>query len=69
VGGNTEEIRGWGDADRRAVGRVGGQRTDWELHPSYDVPTIPREALEEYLAAHGPAKVESGRLTLMFEPA
>jgi 2',3'-cyclic-nucleotide 2'-phosphodiesterase (5'-nucleotidase family) len=28
---------------------------DWELHPSYDVPTILREALEEYLAAHGPA--------------
>jgi hypothetical protein len=26
---------------------------DWNLNPSYDVPTILREALEEYLAAHG----------------
>jgi len=39
--------------------------SDWELHPSYDVPTILREALEEYLASHSPVKVESGRLTLM----
>jgi 2',3'-cyclic-nucleotide 2'-phosphodiesterase (5'-nucleotidase family) len=37
---------------------------DWDLHPSYDVPTILREALEEYLAAHSPVNVESGRLTL-----
>ena len=37
---------------------------DWELHPSYDVPTILREALEEYLAVHNPVRVESGRLTL-----
>ena len=37
---------------------------DWELHPSYDVPTILREALEEYLACHSPVKVELGRLKL-----
>lgn len=37
----------------------------WELHPSYDVPIILREALEEYLANHSPVNVESGRLTLM----
>ena len=38
--------------------------SDWELHPSYDVPTILREALEEYLAALSPVSVESGRQTL-----
>ena len=42
---------------------------DWELHPSYDVPTILREALEEYLAAHSPVRVESGRFILPFAPA
>jgi 2',3'-cyclic-nucleotide 2'-phosphodiesterase (5'-nucleotidase family) len=41
----------WGYAD-----------SDWDLHPSYDVPTILREALEEYLATHSPVKVELGRL-------
>jgi 2',3'-cyclic-nucleotide 2'-phosphodiesterase (5'-nucleotidase family) len=38
--------------------------SDWDLQPSYDVPTILREALEEYLAAHSPVNAESGRLTL-----
>jgi len=38
--------------------------SDWDLHPSYDVPTILREALEEYLANHSPVKVELGRLAL-----
>ena len=33
--------------------------SDWELHPRYDVPTILREALEEYLAALSPTRVES----------
>ena len=28
--------------------------SDWELHPGYDIPTILREALEEYLAALSP---------------
>ena len=32
---------------------------DWELHPSYDIPIILREALEEYLAALSSARVES----------
>ena len=40
--------------------------SDWDLYPSYDVPTILREALEEYLVAHSPVRVESGRLTLPF---
>ena len=39
---------------------------DWDLHPSYDVPTILREALEGYLATHSPVSVELGRLTLPF---
>ena len=43
--------------------------SDWELHPRYDVPTILREALEEYLAAHSPVNVELGRFTLPFAPA
>jgi 2',3'-cyclic-nucleotide 2'-phosphodiesterase (5'-nucleotidase family) len=34
----------------------------WELHPRYDLPTILREALEEYLAIHRPVKVRLGRL-------
>ena len=38
--------------------------SDWELHPNYDVPTILREALEEYLAAHDPVNVELGHLAL-----
>ena len=38
----------------------------WDLHPSYDIPTILREALEEYLAAHSPVNVELGRLILPF---
>lgn len=38
--------------------------SDWDVRPSYDVPTILREALEEHLAAHSPVRVESGRLTL-----
>ncbi|MFQ5594881.1 MAG: bifunctional metallophosphatase/5'-nucleotidase, partial [Anaerolineae bacterium] len=35
---------------------------DWDLNPSYDVPTILREALEDYLASHSPVRVELGRL-------
>jgi 2',3'-cyclic-nucleotide 2'-phosphodiesterase (5'-nucleotidase family) len=42
--------------------------SDWDLHPSYDVPTILREALEEYLANYSPVNVESGRLALPFVP-
>ncbi len=34
----------------------------WNLTPHYDVPTILREALEEYLARHGIVKVDMGRL-------
>lgn len=34
----------------------------WELHPCYDVPTILREALEDYLAVHRPVHVALGRL-------
>ena len=41
----------WGYAD-----------ANWSLHPNYEVPTILREALEEYLAAHSPVNAESGRL-------
>lgn len=33
----------------------------WELHPTYDVPVIIREALEEYLQHHRPAHVTMGR--------
>ena len=53
AGSDFEFEADWGYAD-----------TDWHLHPHYDVPTILREALEEYLAAHSPVKVESGRLAL-----
>ena len=38
--------------------------SDWDLHPSYVIPTILREALEEYLANHSPVNVELGRFTL-----
>ncbi|MFQ5856180.1 MAG: bifunctional metallophosphatase/5'-nucleotidase [Anaerolineae bacterium] len=41
----------WGYAD-----------ADWDLHPGYEVPTILREALEDYLASHSPVRVELGRL-------
>ena len=34
----------------------------WELHPTYDVPVIIREALEEYLQHHRPVHVTMGRL-------
>jgi 2',3'-cyclic-nucleotide 2'-phosphodiesterase (5'-nucleotidase family) len=34
----------------------------WELRPRYDLPTILREALEQYLATHRPVAVEFGRL-------
>ncbi len=34
----------------------------WDLHPRYDVPTILREAVEEYLAAHRPVRVQMGRV-------
>lgn len=36
--------------------------SDWDLQPSYDVPTILREALEEYLTTYSPVNAESGRL-------
>ena len=41
-----------------------GALTDsaWNLHPHYDMPTILREALEEYLAEHKRVRVEMGRL-------
>lgn len=35
----------------------------WDLRPHYDVPTILREALEEYLVAHSPIHVAMGRIT------
>jgi len=34
----------------------------WNLRPSYDTPTIVREAVEDYLAAHRPATVALGRM-------
>lgn len=34
----------------------------WELHPTYDVPVIIREALEKYLQQHRPVHVTMGRL-------
>jgi hypothetical protein len=37
---------------------------DWDLQPSYDVPTILREALEEYLAAHSSVSVGLERVKL-----
>jgi len=48
----------WGYAD-----------SDWDLHPSYDVPTILREALEAYLATHRPVNAGLGRLARPFVPA
>jgi len=35
---------------------------DWDLHLSYEVPTILREVLEAYLAVHTPVRVTLGRL-------
>lgn len=35
---------------------------EWGLEPRFDVPTIVREALEEYLAAHRPLSVPMGRI-------
>lgn len=35
---------------------------EWELQTRYDVPTILREALEEYLAEYSPIRVDVGRL-------
>ena len=34
----------------------------WGLRPKYEVPTILREALEEYLATYRPAHVALGRI-------
>lgn len=34
----------------------------WNLRPAYDVPTIVREAIEAYLAASGPVRVDMGRV-------
>jgi|SRR5579863_3632341 len=36
--------------------------TMWKLHPTYDVPIIIREAVEEYLQHHRPVHVTMGRL-------
>jgi 2',3'-cyclic-nucleotide 2'-phosphodiesterase (5'-nucleotidase family) len=36
--------------------------TQWGLKPSYDIPTIMREAIEDYLAVHKPVYVTMGRL-------
>jgi hypothetical protein len=35
---------------------------DWGVQPTYEVPTILREALEEYLTVRGPVRVGLGRL-------
>lgn len=35
---------------------------EWALRPRYDMPTIMREAVEEYLALHRPARVALGRM-------
>jgi 2',3'-cyclic-nucleotide 2'-phosphodiesterase (5'-nucleotidase family) len=40
----------------------GYTNASWELRPRYEVPTILREALEEYLAAHSPIRGTLGRL-------
>ena len=37
-------------------------REGWGLDPRYDMPTIVREAVEEHLAAYGPARAAAGRL-------
>lgn len=34
----------------------------WQLRPTYDIPVIIREALEEYLQLHRPVRVTMGRL-------
>jgi hypothetical protein len=34
----------------------------WELRPTYDVPTIVREAIAAYLAHTGPVAVAMGRI-------
>lgn len=45
------------------LGTLGGYvAAEWQLDPAYEVPTILREALEEYLAAHSPVVVTMGRL-------
>ena len=41
----------------------GYAQRDWGLKPSYDIPIILREALEDYLARHRPASVTLGRLS------
>ena len=35
---------------------------EWGLQPRYDVPTIMREAVEDYLRDRGPVTVTMGRL-------
>lgn len=40
----------------------GYAQAEWRLEPRFDVPTIVREALEEYLAAHRPLRVTMGRI-------
>lgn len=41
---------------------------DWAPHPRYDMPTIMREAVEDYLARHRPARVELGRIVGALAP-
>lgn len=40
----------------------GYTRSEWQLTPTFDAPTIIREALEDYLALHCPLHVTHGRL-------
>lgn len=44
--------------------RYGGYvEAEWNLQPTYETPTIMREAIEDYLAAHSPVSVKMDRLT------
>ncbi|MCX6028585.1 MAG: bifunctional UDP-sugar hydrolase/5'-nucleotidase [Chloroflexi bacterium] len=52
VAGSDWEFESYGGYVERA----------WDLRPRYEVPTILREALEEYLATHRPVRVQMGRL-------
>ncbi len=45
------------------LGTLGGYvAAEWQLDPAYEVPTILREALEDYLATNSPVVVTMGRL-------
>jgi 2',3'-cyclic-nucleotide 2'-phosphodiesterase (5'-nucleotidase family) len=52
VAGSDWEFESYGGYVERA----------WGLRPRYEVPTILREALEEYLATHRPVRVQTGRM-------